>query len=127
MSDTTHAERVYRFGASAMDECDSREQATALLIDAAALAISKGGGTLYDAIDRLRDAVSVFDSAGITELVEALSKAVATIEDYVGYEHDGDPWSEDARVMGEMDINDYANDGRLEKARAALAKAAKRK
>jgi hypothetical protein len=53
-------------------------------------------------------------------LTEALRESVATIEDYITYEHDGDPWSEDARAMGEMDINDYATDGRLENAHAAL-------
>jgi len=41
------------------------------------------------------------------------------------YEHDGDPWTEDARAMGEMDIDDYAKDGRLTNARTALAAAKK--
>lgn len=57
------------------------------------------------------------------QLVASLKAAVATIEDYVSYEHNGDPWTEDARVMGEMDIDDYSTDGRLEAARAALAAA----
>lgn len=57
------------------------------------------------------------------ELVEALKDALAVIEDYLAYKHDGDPWSEDARLMGEMDINDYEFDGRLEKARAVYIKA----
>ena len=59
-------------------------------------------------------------SAEIEQLRSALSDAVATIQDYLDYDHDGDPWSEDARTMGEMDINDYARDGRMERARAAL-------
>ena len=59
-------------------------------------------------------------AAKIKALVDALTASVATIEDYIGYQHDGDPWSEDARAMGEMDINDYATDGRLENARAQL-------
>lgn len=54
-------------------------------------------------------------------LLDALKGAVAVIEDYLAYNHDGDPWKEDARTMGEMDINDYERDGRLEKARAMLA------
>jgi hypothetical protein len=57
------------------------------------------------------------------QLVAALKAALATIEDYVTYEHNGDPWTEDARAMGEMDIDDYSTDGRLEAARAALAAA----
>jgi hypothetical protein len=53
-------------------------------------------------------------------LAEALSGALATIEDYLGYSLDGDPWKEDARLLGEMDINDYGKDGRIVRARAAL-------
>jgi hypothetical protein len=53
-------------------------------------------------------------------LAEALAGALAIIEDYLGYSHDGDPWKEDERLMGEMDINDYGEDGRLDRARAAL-------
>jgi len=64
-------------------------------------------------------------SATIKALVEALGASVATIEDYLAYEHDGDPWTEDARAMGEMDIDDYAKDGRLTNARATLAAAKK--
>lgn len=56
-------------------------------------------------------------------LVVALKEALATIDDYLNYEHNGDPWTEDARAMGEMDIDDYSRDGRLDRARAALASA----
>ena len=66
-----------------------------------------------------RDALEASNKA----LVEALGASVATIEDYLAYEHDGDPWTEDARAMREMDIDDYAKDGRLTNARAALAAA----
>lgn len=55
------------------------------------------------------------------QLVSALEAALAVIEDYLAYKHDGDPWTEDARTMGEMDINDYAIDGRLEYAKGLLA------
>ena len=57
------------------------------------------------------------------QLVAALKQALGTIDDYLEYDHNGDPWTEDARTMGEMDINDYANDGRQAKAIAALAAA----
>lgn len=53
----------------------------------------------------------------------ALREALAVIEDYLTYEHSGDPWEEDARAMGEMDIDDYKRDGRMERARAVLAAA----
>ena len=56
-------------------------------------------------------------------LLAALKEALATIEDYLDYEHNGDPWTEDARSMGEMDVNDYKRDGRLDRARAAIEKA----
>lgn len=56
-------------------------------------------------------------------LVEALKGALAVIDDYIEYEHDGDPWTEDARAMGEMDINDYSRDGRRDSAREALKRA----
>ena len=59
--------------------------------------------------------------AKIKALVEALSASVATIEDYIAYEHDGDPWTEDARAMREMDIDYYATDGRLDKAKGLIA------
>lgn len=48
------------------------------------------------------------------KLRSALRAALETIADYLSYIHDGDPWSEDSRVMGEMDINDYAIDGRMQ-------------
>ena len=78
----------------------------------------KNYGTGYEMMARI-DA----QDAKIKALVEALGEAIASIADYVDYEHDGDPWTEDARAMGEMDIDDYAKDGRLTNARAALAAA----
>lgn len=48
------------------------------------------------------------------QLESALQAALEVIQDYLTYEHSGDPWEEDARTMGEMDINDYATDGRME-------------
>lgn len=49
-------------------------------------------------------------------LESALGLAVAVISDYLSYTHNGDPWAEDARLMGEMEINDYGRDGRLQQA-----------
>ena len=54
-------------------------------------------------------------------LREALAEALAVIADCVGYSHSGDPWEENAFDMGELDIHDYARDGRLERAKALLA------
>ena len=62
-------------------------------------------------------------SAPNAALVAALQGALAVIDDYLAYTHDGDPWKEDARSMGEMDINDADNDGRIESWRAALSAA----
>ena len=61
--------------------------------------------------------------AASPDLLAALRDALVVIDDYLAYEHDGDPNEEDARLMGEMDINDYARDGRLAAARAAIARA----
>ena len=57
------------------------------------------------------------------ELLEALKGALATIKDYLAYDHNGDPWTEDARLMGEMDVNDYERDGRLDRANIVIVKA----
>ena len=56
------------------------------------------------------------------EMVAALEKALAVIADCVDYEHNGDPWTENAFDMGELDIHEYAKNGELENARAILAK-----
>ena len=61
--------------------------------------------------------------AAAPDLLAALTAALVIIDDYLAYKHDGDPNEEDARLMGEMDINDYARDGRLAAARAAIARA----
>lgn len=58
------------------------------------------------------------------KLRSALAAAVETIQDYLAYTHDGDPWKEDSRAMGEMDINDYGRDGRLQYALDILASTA---
>jgi hypothetical protein len=53
---------------------------------------------------------------------KAADEALRMVEDlldaafeYVNYEHDSDPETEDARSMGEMTLNDMRRDGRLEK------------
>jgi hypothetical protein len=56
------------------------------------------------------------------DLVKALEEALAVIQDCVGYSHSGDPWEENAFDMGELDIHDYARDGRLEAARGLLGR-----
>lgn len=59
------------------------------------------------------DDPSTTDPTREERLKAALENAVAVINDYLAYEHNGDPWNEDARLMGEMEINDYGRDGRL--------------
>lgn len=56
----------------------------------------------------------------LEQLRSALAKALAVIDDYLAYRHDGDPWTEDARQHGEMRINDYERDGSLAAAKALL-------
>lgn len=51
----------------------------------------------------------------IRELRGAFEELLGAAVEYQEYEHDGDPWSEDARAMGEMIIDDMARDGRLDK------------
>ena len=59
-----HAQNVYRYAASAMDESETNRQAADLLIDAAAFAISENGATLEDAIERLKESVEMFQNTG---------------------------------------------------------------
>ena len=61
--------------------------------------------------------------AAAPDLLKALEEALVVIDEYLNYTHNGDPWIEDARTMGEMEINEYSKDGRIDKARAAIAKA----
>lgn len=65
--------------------------------------------------------VTIVEAADEIERLRAsLRGCVATIDDYLAYTHDGDPWAEDARAMGEMDINRFQRDGRLERAKALV-------
>lgn len=71
--------------------------------------------------ERMRAKIAAETTPSREEQLEAaLNEAVAVIADYLAYEHNGDPWKEDARAMGEMDINDYGRDGRLHRALALL-------
>lgn len=47
------------------------------------------------------------------ELLAMLKKAYDAIDEYQTYEHDGDPWTEDARAMGEMTLDDMKQDGSI--------------
>ena len=53
-------------------------------------------------------------------LATALRCALAVVDDYLEYDHNGDPWLEDARVMREMEADDAKRDGRLDAWRALL-------
>lgn len=89
--------------------------------------VNDGAGLLNgsDTFTRTFEAPPIQKEAAalIDDLTDALEAAVSTIEDYLAYEHSGDPWVEDARAMREMDIDDYKRDGRLERARASLRRA----
>lgn len=49
----------------------------------------------------------------VQELEEASATLLEAVMEYVTYKHDGDPYSEDARTMGEMTLNELANNGWL--------------
>ena len=128
-------EQVIMLGRESADHIDTLEARVAELgakFKRMALDCMSAHGQAMDAYQaqieaeaKLDEAADTIDAqaATIKALVEALWASVATIEDYLAYEHDGDPWTEDARAMREMDIDDYAKDGRLTNARAALAAA----
>lgn len=48
------------------------------------------------------------------ELHVALEKIMPAVKQYLEYEHNGDPYTEDARSMGEMDLNELDNKGFIE-------------
>ncbi len=54
------------------------------------------------------------DESELSALLCAFEELLSAAIDYVEYEHDGDPWSEDARAMGEMDLDDLRRDGKFE-------------
>ena len=39
------------------------------------------------------------------KLILAFEELLFAATEYAEYEHDGDPWKEDARVMGEMELD----------------------
>ena len=56
----------------------------------------------------------------LKELREALSVCVDAITEYHEYEHDGDPWTEDARAMGEMWLDELEGSEEFEKIKKLL-------
>jgi hypothetical protein len=79
------------------------------------------GHNAYDReqAEALKKAARVINS-DLTALLCAFEELLYAAIEYHEYEHDGDPWTEDARAMGEMTIDDMANDGRLDKYKALL-------
>ena len=60
-----YPEQIYKYSASAIAECETHKQAVDLLIDAAAMVISEGGGTVESAIERLKESAETFADAEI--------------------------------------------------------------
>lgn len=60
-----YPEQIYKYSSSAIAECETHEQAVGLLIDAAAMVISEGGGTVEDAIERIKESAETFVDAEI--------------------------------------------------------------
>jgi len=55
------------------------------------------------------------ESELLCDLIQAFDELLAAAIDYTEYEHDGDPWKEDAREMKEMDLDDLKRNGSIEK------------
>lgn len=55
-------------------------------------------------------------------LLAAFELLLNAVIDYDEYEHDGDPWSEDRRAMGEMDIDDLRRSGDIDKCKEIMQK-----
>lgn len=77
----------------------------------------------YDKLCGEADEAEKRAEARIERLTTAVRSCLEVIDDYLAYSHDGDPWSEDARLMSEMDINYFANDGRRKAALEAVEQA----
>lgn len=60
--------------------------------------------------------------ACLTELLCAFDTLLSAAIEYVEYEHDGDPWAEDKRAMGEMELDGFRRSGQLEKFKLLLDK-----
>lgn len=54
-------------------------------------------------------------------MAAAFEKLMFVVDDYISYEHDGDPWTEDARAMGEMEIDELNESGEFEEFKKILA------
>jgi hypothetical protein len=61
---TGYAEQVCKYTSSAIEDCETKQAALDLLIDAAAFIVSEGGGTVEDAIERIKESAQTFAEAG---------------------------------------------------------------
>jgi uncharacterized protein (DUF433 family) len=71
-----------------------------------------------DAINRINSHDTL--TARVAELEAALKTLLFASIEYVEYEHDGDPWVEDSRVMGEMILDYLDYDGTIESIKKLL-------
>ena len=53
-------------------------------------------------------------------LLSETKRLIQAVEEYINYDHSGDPWEEDSREMGEMSLNAWDRDGSLNKLKAML-------
>ena len=60
-------------------------------------------------------------SQQLNDIVLAFDRLMFVADDYLSYEHDGDTWTEDARTMGEMEIDDMKSSGDFDKFKQLLA------
>jgi hypothetical protein len=59
-------------------------------------------------------------NVSLSEIKDLVKDLIKDVEEYVNYEHDGDPWSEDYRVMGEMSLDAWGKGGRLDILKAMI-------
>jgi hypothetical protein len=106
---------------NAPDRIFAWENITGAWIDAQGETI-RDGETEYRRADApLTSAEESLRCPEVRALVGHLSEALRVIKDAAEYQHSGDPWEENAFDMGELDLHDFAKDGRLDAARKALA------
>jgi len=60
------------------------------------------------------------DESELSALLCAFDELLAAAIDYVSYEHSGDPWEEDARARGEMDLDELNRSGKIDEYRLLL-------
>lgn len=62
---------------------------------------------------RAKEIIKQLDTLFNVGVLSAIKDLLGAAVEYRDYEHDGDPWTEDARAMGEMRLDGMAGNGRI--------------